>query len=308
MWRDTFPRDLGLLTGIHDAIVRAQVRDPSAFPNLRDAPTILITSDYSGSHAGASYETYSFLRVTPESWGAWEARRLLMRQVLGFDRTISFKQLSDKRRMAAMPEFLHAAGKLSAFSFSIVIDRRLGSLFEDLDPGDPLRSRFAGWKDGAFEKARRVTHLIGLLLAGLSAPGQDVFWFTDQDDIAANTAQLKDLTALLAVVASHLAGHDLGHLRCGTSASDNGTKQLEDLIAVPDLIAGAVGDLMLKGGMPTSSVIVPPPATLSAKARVILNWFSDRTLPLRRIVMAVEPGAPGAGMSLKVIRWHGTHG
>src|SRR6478609_1558607 len=39
-------------------------------------------------------------------------------------------------------------------------------------------------------------HFAGLLLRGLSGPGQDVWWFTDQDEIVANEQRLRSFVSL----------------------------------------------------------------------------------------------------------------
>lgn len=57
--------------------------------------------------------------------------------------------------------------------------------------------------------------------------------------MAANVQRLTQLTEVLARVSSNSIAHDLRHLRCGTTHSDDGTLSLEDLVAICDLGAGA---------------------------------------------------------------------
>jgi hypothetical protein len=63
----------------------------------------------------------------------------------------------------------------------------------------------------------RVVSLLGLLIAGFSAPGQDVLWATDEDAIAANAYRVRLLVDALALVSSNLLDHDLRHLRVATA-------------------------------------------------------------------------------------------
>ncbi len=89
-----------------------------------------------------------------------------------------------------------------------------------------------------------ILHLSAFLLSGLSAPGQDVLWIIDEDDIAANVAMLTDLTELFARISASYSSHTLGHLRCGTTATvEDGRLAFEDLAAIADLTTGALGEL-----------------------------------------------------------------
>lgn len=296
MWRALNRRDPGLLGLLDELLSHADSADPRLLARFRPSDTLLVTSDYGGEHDAAAFYSYSFLVLTGDAFAAWEPTRVSLRSTLGLTRTMSFKRLSDRERRDALPRFLAAAGALTAFSFSLLVDKQIDSLFRKvgrLDLRDPKLAAFNHWKPRSFEKALRVTHILGFLLAGLAQPNQNVLWFTDQDEIAANPDRLGDLTRMLGNITSALVPHNLGHLRCGTTASDNGTKQLEDLTAIPDLIIGAIGESLSEGGVPFRGLFLPSPASISSKGRAILDWFSDSRLPLRRMVLAVEP-VPGS--------------
>jgi hypothetical protein len=305
MWRSLGREDLGLLGAIDASLVRAQAQDPGLFPDFQSAPTVLIASDYSGSHSAAAHEAYSFLLLTPDAWAAWEPERSALRSATGFSRSMSFKKLTDRKRLKVLPYFFLAAGQLHGLLISLLVEKQVGTLFANRATisKDPS---FAHWKPGPLEKLLRVTHFLGFLLAGITSPDQDVLWFTDEDEIAANKLKLGDLTRVLALASSHLLPHKLGRLRCGTAASDNGSLELEDLVAIPDLVSGALSELWSKAQLPTSELIVPPPETLSPKARLILDWFSDARLPLRRIVLSIATQVDSTGLRLRRIRFHGS--
>src|SRR5690606_15885909 len=78
-----------------------------------------------------------------------------------------------------------------------------------------------------------------LLIAGLSRERQNVLWISDQDAIAANLDRHKQATNAIASVLSGYLPHPLGHIRIGTAQSDDGSKAIEDLLAIPDIAAGA---------------------------------------------------------------------
>jgi hypothetical protein len=147
---------------------------------------------------------------------------------------------------------------------------------------------------GVVERLLRICHLVSFILAGLSTERQDVIWITDQDDIVANINRHTEFVSAFGRVASHYLQHSLGHLRIATTASDTGKRDIKDLVAIADLGVGAVCDVMsnyrTQGVMPASRVIVPAPESISIKTHSIMNWFSNSTSDLRRLVVSFEPG------------------
>ena len=132
--------------------------------------------------------------------------------------------------------FLDSVNSLHGLLITFVIHKAVGSLFSgksrlevkglDYQPLQLLSS-------GVAEKMLRVTHLLGMVIAGISAPGQDVLWITDNDEIAANAERVKHLTEVLARASSHCLTHSLRHVRVGTTKLDKGDLSLEDLMLFP---------------------------------------------------------------------------
>ena len=93
---------------------------------------------------------------------------------------------------------------------------------------------------------------------------------------------------------SNLLEHDLRHLRLATTASDNGTMQLEDLVAIADLSAGATVEILtdLESEDKTTSphVLVPVGPTISRKCRALIVWLAVRRMPHQHVVITIEPG------------------
>jgi len=282
------------------------------FPDLRATHRLLIVSDYAGQNKASRFETYSFLVIGYEAWLQWEARRRRIRQLLDLPRRrISYSQLRDRQRQRVLPLLLGAAGSLDGLSFTLVIGKACGSLIMPSNPtvADETVKRFGTWKPQVLERAVRVTTFVGFLLAGLSAPKQDVFWVSDEDDIASNHDRLTKLTDMLATISSNLLRHDLGCLRCGTTKMDDGTLQVEDLATIPDLIAGSTAALLsgyADAGIRLGSVIAPAPSSLGWRAHAVLDWLSDSRLPLTRLVLLIEPEASGTGLSVKRLGVHGS--
>src|ERR1039457_1632510 len=112
-------------------------------------------------------------------------------------------------------------------------------------------------------------------IAGLSQKNQDVFWFSDEDEIAANPQRLTLLTKMWANVISNYPVHSLRHLKCGTTRSDDGSNEIEDFAAIPDLVAGALSDLLTSiAGQFRLGLIVPFRLDSKAKATMIGQWLS----------------------------------
>jgi len=213
-------------------------------------------------------------------------------------RRMSFKGLNDSNKRKALAPILEAADQLDGLSFSIAVSKDCESLFTSSPPMDlsnPQFESFRQWKPKILEKAFLVVHILGLLLGGLAAPGQNALWFTDDDDIAANDTRLRDLTNLFGWVSTEYLSFSLGHLRCGTTRCDNGTLQIEDFAAIPDLIAGALSEqLTMKSRKPEllPGFLISSPI-YSAKTTSITWWYSKASARLKRLFCVVDPSGDG---------------
>ena len=225
MWRSVNVPGIGFLSTIDAKLSEEQSAGRIKFPDLHCSDRLLIVSDYAGNPMSSKFETYSYLVFSHTSWKQWEARRRLIRQRIDLTRRrISYDRLRDKERQRVLPLLLLAAGSVEGLSLTIVISKSAGSLFVRSDSAEAaaLRERFGVWKPRVWERALRVTTFAAFLIAGLSAPRQDIFWISDQDPIASNKERLERLTEMLAMISSNLLPHDLGHLRCGTTEIDDG--------------------------------------------------------------------------------------
>jgi hypothetical protein len=313
MWTPLTDERFGLLKLLSDSISDAYRADPRMLPNLHDADTLIVTSDYSGQHKSSRFEAYAFLFAGP-AWLEWERRRLEARRIHHAEgRRLSFKKLGDAVKQRMLPDFLQAASVLPGLCVCVLVDKAIPSMFRKegtLDLSAPDLAPYTHHRRATFEKLLRVVHMTSFFLAGLTRPGQNVVWFTDQDDIAANAGGVAELTGIWANVMSNMLQHTLGHLRCGTTECDNGTLQIEDLAALPDLVAGSLADAVnnyfAEGTLPSEPILTPPPAGVSSKAREIINWLSEEDWPLRKLVFCFEAIPDSTALSFKRIRFHGT--
>ena len=283
----------------------------NSLPDLRDSKTILFGADYSGEDGKAPYVVYSLLMTSIEAWASWEPNRLQVRRDHFSDsRRMSFKKLSDKQRAQALLPILTAADSLNGLVFSLAINKKCPSVFAASPPLDLENPQFAAyrkWKPSVLDKAFLVLHLSGLLLAGLAEAGQDLLWFTDEDSIAANDQRVIELTQLFAWITSFYLTFDMGHCRCGTSRCDNGTLQIEDFLAIPDLVAGALSEQLavnVNGPPMPPGVFWLHRGDFSEKTRRITWWFSDAGQALKRLVCVVDPTEDGTSHNLAWYHFH----
>jgi len=311
-WRELSRNDVGFLNKLSDVFVKLETRNPEAIPNLRAAECLFIGSDYGGEHSGAKYDTFAFLMADIAECAAWQNIRKQIRsdKRLG-RRRMAFKNMNDTVRARAFPDFFESANGIHGILTVFAIHKRSGSLFgsgERLNPAtldfEPLRTLSVP----IGEKLIRVVSLLGLLIAGFSAPGQDVLWATDEDAIAANACRVRHLVDALAIVSSNLLNHDLRHLRVATAEQDMGDLSLEDLLAIPDAAAGGLSDAlsnMFAEGAPPVGFEFLPSSTASAKAQRVLDWFADNTQPLRRMCVIIDQAPDTQKLRATHIRFRG---
>ena len=275
---------------------------------------MLIVSDYSGQQPQARYESLSFLFADPTSFNDWILQRESLRRIyLPDGRRISYKTLNDRKRKRALMPFLAAANSITGLIVTILVSKKIESLFEPtgkLDTSQPGYEKYAHWDRNVLEKLLRIVNFAALFIAGLSKPHQNLFWITDEDDIVANAGRLREAVDLFAHISSAYIKHQMGHFRWGTTQLDKGSKRVEDLASIPDVVAGSLSQVLTTyyqgGTMPkVTGLMVPPPSNLSYKDAEIMNWFADQTQPLKRLVYVIEQIEGTTKLNVKNLWFHG---
>lgn len=125
-------------------------------------------------------------------------------------------------------------------------------------------------------------------------------WITDQDDIVANSARLDDAHQFAARLSSIYVQHQLGDFAMNTPAGVFNELSFEDYLAIPDLAAGMIGEVLATSR--PRQLNSPPPLDgtnlLSQKADIIADWFwhNDGTLKKSCIlIQRAENGKFGIG-------------
>jgi hypothetical protein len=293
-------------------------RELEDFPDRTSRPrvgggTLLMVADFGGSHAGQLFETYSFLVLDLDQNHAWlSAQKHFRAHVIRSSRRMSFKDLNDRIRRNAFLPFLQMGNEISGWLVTFAVSKNGISLFGTGPRDTEVEEALARWKPAVQERLLRILHLSGFLLSGLSSTSQDVLWLIDQDEIAANVDQLTQLTKLFGVVVSNCLTHDLGHLRCGTAKSDDGTRSLEDILAYCDLAAGSVCEIAtaMAGGHRhlQKDIVAPLPSSVSWKTRVMTSWLADRSTYLHRMTCLIDLSESKPSMSMRMLRWHALPG
>lgn len=299
-WRGLDRADLGFLGAIDDCIAIAESRHPGVIPDLRQGGSLVVASDYGGEHPRAQWATYCFLAVPLDDAQDWAvSTRALREDLLPDGRRMAFKSLGDRVRAQALPSFLASADELNGFLACFAVKRSISSLFGRgrLDPraleSEPLRP----YRTQVAEKLLRITHFLALLIAGISAPNQNLVWLTDEDSIASTQDRLRTLAEVFGRVTSAIVPHGMKHLRVATAAGDPGDRSIEDLLAIPDFAAGMLADLLSrmlgKREVPSKGVFLARPEGLAKKVDLLGKWFTDDSRRLRRIVVLIDETREG---------------
>lgn len=274
---------------------------------LADASRLLVVSDYSGSHSGSAYDVYSVLVADAPSCANWlEMSRHVRSRFLSQNRRMSYKGLNDGQKRRALMPFLTAADQISGVCVSFAISKAAATIFEkDDEQPSPELIECLKWPRYLFERTLRIVHIVSFVVSGLSSPNQDVLWFSDEDEIASTPERLTFLTKVWANVLSNYAVHPLRHLRCGTTASDDGSNTIEDLVAIPDLVAGALTDLLTSAqGQIRTKIITPLSLNLKPKAAVIGQWLCTQGERLRKVTLVIDKESGSERLNISQINFH----
>ncbi|HEY4178752.1 MAG TPA: hypothetical protein VGM90_18020 [Kofleriaceae bacterium] len=272
-WRPLKPGNFGWLGSISDAILRREITSTDHFPYLGGAQTLLVASDYAGTRS-SPYRVYAFLTTVVESLAPWRASIAQLRaSQLPERRRMSFKRLGDGHRAEALVPFLDAANRIPGVLLLVAFSKSVGDLLDE--PSDRyLFSKISHWKPAVREELFRVLCLVSLLVAGLSRPGHDVLWLSDEDAIVSNSARMQEMAPAFMQIASSVVPHQMGNLRFATTGQDSGDLDREDLAAIPDLAAGALLNFLQHEHALTSDTLA-----LDERAGPIMWWLANGTRP-----------------------------
>jgi hypothetical protein len=265
-----------------------------------DAPNLWVASDYSGAQRGSRFFLIGVHIGNSGDSSDWERLRLAVRQrYLSDGRRMSFKALNDGQRRAALKPFLNAADAIRGVSVVFAIDKRLHHFagFDGFHQELKERNIILGnWKSLSFERMVTVTHIISVLLGLVTKEGQNVTWISDADDLFATEVHKRDCAKMMSTFSSLYVRHGMGQMGIGTTDLDEGDRFEEDFTAIPDLAAGAVGELFNKmclefGKVPGITTLAP--RNLSRKSDLITSWFFHPNKWHQKIACVIQKIADG---------------
>lgn len=258
---------------------------------------VVIATDSSGQHQQNPFEVHGLLILDFDSSVEWQIlRQKIRREILKDPRRMSFKQLSEPVRQRALVPFLRAADQINGLCLSIAVNKKINSLgggkrlFEKLTQEKVIK---APWRFDGFERMARTAHFVSLLVAGLCSKGQNVLWLSDQDEMFGSSAKIEDTLRMLTSYFRTYVDWPMGNVRAGTTQMDEGDRFEEDIVAIPDLAAGALAELVMtmKSNSPSSVTEIPAVGLVSAvspKSDVLLSWLSDDTQNLKRAALVFD--------------------
>lgn len=255
---------------------------------------LLITCDLGGSQKDQRYETFAFLIHDLDRSQRWlSGQRHLRSAVMRHRRRMAFKAMNDRLRRQALIPFLELAECLDGFLVTFAVDK---GARPNMALDDDVHADLATvWKPSVIPRLTWIAYLGAFLISGFATPGQNVMFILDEDEVAANVPQLTKLTHFLAQVCAGHGGPMMGHLRCGTAKSDDGSLQLEDLVALPDLAAGASAEFLWTLDRDGAGILSPLlqqlPRALSWKSRMIMPWLLHEGGSLDRILCIIDGGS-----------------
>jgi len=260
----------------------------SALP-ICDGPVVLLASDYSGFEPSSAYTVISIVVVDLYNSAEWEMKRRHVRErYLPNKRRLSFKSLNDKYRKVALIPFLEAADCIEGLLVSFVINKKLKNLFTYPGIYDKWRAKLGlkwRWSEKQFEQMLRLTHFTSILIGALGKDGQCMYWISHQDEIFANQSKHEDVSAIMSRLGNIYIQHNPGELGVGTSAIDPGDRAEEDLVAVADLAAGAIVDVVRDSSSRAnwhSRNGISPIESTKEKSEPIIIWLSNDRSRLKK--------------------------
>lgn len=258
MIRRILDDNAGFMKDVSDVIAIEAWKDPSLIPDLSSDETLFLFADY--SRGRGRYKTYSFLLMPQSGVDAFDTERKRLREDFGLgNRRMSFKGLNDGIKLKALPAFLSLAGSVEGLILTFAVSSSIPYMFADqfLEVWPEL----AAFKKPVLEDMLRIAHFGSQAILIAFSSRQNIFWFTDEDSIVANEAHQQQFGKLSeAIIRKTLPDEEIGEIAFGLTSIDGGGLEIEDLVAIPDLVAGAFCEML--DALSESGQVVTPRITL----------------------------------------------
>ena len=295
MIRRIMDENAGFVKDVSDIIAVEALKNPSLIPDLSGDQTLFLFSDY--SRVRGRYKTYSFFVLGRSGADSFNAARKVLRRDFGLgDRRMSFKGLNDRVKLRALPAFLSLAGASDGFILTFAVSSNIHYMFaEQFLHVWPDLSVF---KKPVLEDMLRIAHFGAQAVLIAFSPKQNIVWFTDEDNIVANEAHQQHFGRLAqTIIRKVLSDEEIGKIGFGLTEADDGSLEIEDLVAIPDLVAGALCELLdalSEKGQHIVPRILLNDLGVSRKADLICGWIGKTRCPLKKFGVTFDATGPGA--------------
>lgn len=271
----------------------------SSGPPYIHGDTILISSDYSGEHPKSKYTVYSLVAIDLSRVGNWNGERTRIRaELLANDRRISFKSLNDAQKKKAIPSFVRAANSLHGLMVNVVINKKLtdinysGSLQRLVSELDLLEHK---WKVSSFNRMATLLHFVALTIGGMIREMQNVYWYSDEDNIFSNERMSRDVSVILGRLSSMYVKVNPGELGIGTTKLNEKDYFEEDLNSISDLAAGTLSEFFDKVHSITDQNSMGDfaykfPQNLTDKTQYLIDWVTEPSRTLKKVTVVFDRG------------------
>jgi hypothetical protein len=141
-----------------------------------------------------------------------------------------------------------------------------------------------GRKPRETEKLLRIVHMVAYLVALLGADGRKIFWMSDDDAICANPKQHRSMMAVLERVLGIYARPGMTYpLLGGALPFKPRAVEMNDLLSLPDVVAGAITQYLTKSETERQQDIV-----LKSGAETVLSFLAGDGVGLKKAVFLIR--------------------
>ena len=293
---------------LDEQLAKISENHPCALPMFQ-GNDVWVFSDYSGQQKGSEFTVIAALLMDADASPEWPRARAEVRcRFLSDARCMSFKGLNDKHKRAALVPFLETADMLSGLLAVVAIHKDVQCLCS----GEGAVSTYDGilqlegrWNKKSFESMLRICHFVSLLVAGLTVQ-REVIWITDQDEFIANEPKTHDVARIAAGILTAYAPYPRRTVQFGSTAIDKADRGLEDLTAVPDIVAGATAEFVTHLWRESNGTLSldewPGPPSVTTKTDLVMTWWSQAAATLRRMLWVITEETRNAVCGIRLPR------
>lgn len=284
---------------LSEALAVRLLNESDSLRRLQQSKHVLCATDFSRTTGpdGRSYVTTGLLLTTPEAYRTWiTGPRDRFRSADSFGRQkISYKEIRARSdHEARLGSFLAAAGKLEGILLTISVHDIAGGVFTRRTDSQTHANLelFRDWPPHVFESLVRTANLLMASCAPVLTKGQTLCWICDDDEIFAND----DIgRATLGFVEGFMEGVVCDGVTVASITPSSkyliDSLKAEDILAISDVAAGAMGDLQVESdaryGFPPLEEWVGAPSR-KVKSQLVTGWFADPGPQLVRIALALD--------------------